>query len=90
METATNDIMDAAHTAHARANRLKETANNIKALAFDSAVASSDQSDALRDALGKHTLAAHHQVTQLSTAVADLLATLDAHAKGADTEGSVL
>lgn len=90
METATNDIMGAAHAAHSRANRLKETANNIKALAFDSAAASSDQFDALRDALGKHTFAAHHQVIQLSTAVADLLATLDAHAKGADTEGSVL
>lgn len=90
METATNDIMGAAHAAHSRANRLKETANNIKALAFDSAAASSDQLDALRDALEKHTLAAHHQVIQLSTAVADLFATLDAHAKGADTEGSVL
>lgn len=65
METTTNDIMDAAHTAHARANRLKEPANNIKALAFDRAIASSDQFDAL-------------------------LATLDAHAKGTDTEGSVL
>lgn len=90
METTRNDIMAAAHAAHARANHLKETANNIKALTFDSAVASSDQLDALRDALEKHTLAAHHQVTQLSTAVVDLLATLEASTKGADTEGSVL
>ena len=90
METATNDIMGAAHAAHSRANRLKETANSIKALAFDGAVVSSDQFDALRDALEKHTLAAHHQVIQLSTAVADLLATLDAHTEGADTEGGVL
>ena len=90
METATNDIMDAAHAAHTRANRLKETANNIKALTFDNAIASSDHFDALRDALEKHTLAPHHQVTQLSTAVANLLTTLDAHAKGTDTEGSAL